>query len=200
MIIMISNANKTIAYLAALIFLPLTANAYHTNLVKGRLGYINIERSGSGTKTLFPKQKINGGAIGEVALTRFVTSNIAAEIGLGCAFVRTKSNADTSKKNSHIIPLNAALQFHLPIRNTVVPYVGIGYAYNIFQHTSTKFKIKKSGDLLYQVGMDVFILDHVGFNLDVKYSKIKHKLSDNGVASKVDFKNLTTMAGITIPF
>jgi outer membrane protein W len=198
---MISSTTKTIAFAAALLFLPLSANAYHTNLLKGRVGYLDLKNSiASGSNGNASNQKISKGPIGEVSLTRFITSNIAAEVGLGCAFIKTKGNSDSSKKNSHIIPLNAALQFHLPIQNTFVPYVGIGYTYNIVQHSSTNLKINKSGNLLYQIGLDAFIFNDMGLNLDVKYSKVKHNLTDKGEKFKAKFTNLTTMVGVTIPF
>ena len=112
---------------------------------------------------------------------------------------KTRRNNITSKKDSNLIPLNGILQFHLPIQNTFVPYIGVGYSYNIIQNTDAAFKIKNAGGLIYQAGVDLFTFDKLGINLDFKYSRIKHTISDSGERFKAKFKNLSTMIGVTLP-
>ena len=183
-----------------LLFLPLTASAYHKNLVKGRIGYFDIKKStGTISKGVVPQQKVSPGLVGEVALARFFTSYLAIEVGVGSSFINTQGTADTKKKKSLLIPLNGLAQVHLPIGNMFTPYVGVGYQYQIAQQTKG-LKINKAGGLLYQAGIDLFIFDHVGLNLDCKYSEVKHKLTSSGEKFKSKFKTISTMIGVTIPF
>lgn len=183
-------------------------NAYgdRSNSVKGRIGYLDLKTSiKNGSAGSTSKQKMKGGLVGEVALTKFFTSNIATEIGIGYSFIKIRANpsnpiAGTKYKNSNIIPLSGTLQFHLPIKKMFVPYVGAGYTYHIFRHTNTSFKINKAGNLVYQAGIDLFVLDDLGLNFDCKYAKVNHKISDNGERFKAKFTTVTTMFGVTIPF
>ena len=186
---------KVLIVFITLLFFPFNANAYYNTLVKGRVGYLDINPS------LNNGSKVGDGAITEIALTKFLTSNIALELGVGYSFVKTQGSSATSKKDSNMLPLNGTVQFHLPIRSTFVPYVGIGYMYQIFQNTSAnpQFKIKQAGDLVFQAGMDLYIFNKLGINLDFKYSKIKHKISDNRASFKSKFKNISTMVGVTLP-
>ena len=197
---MYSNTKRIVTFVA-LLFFSLSASAYHTNLVKGRVGYLNLKKSiKNGNAGTASKQKITGKLVGEIALTRFFTSNIATELGIGYSFIKTQGNSELKKKNSNIIPLNATFQFHLPIKNMFSPYVGVGYTYHIIQNTEPSFRIKNAGNLVYQAGIDLFVLDNLGLNLDCKYAKIDHGISDNGEKFKSKFTTVSTMVGVTIPF
>jgi outer membrane protein W len=183
-----------------LLFLPLTASAYHKNLIKGRIGYFDVKKStGKLSNGVAPRQKVSSGLVGEVALARFFTSNLAIEVGIGSSFINTQGGADTKKKKSLLIPLNGLAQFHLPVGNMFTPYVGVGYQYQIAQQTKG-LKINQAGGLLYQAGIDLFIFDLGGLNLDCKYSEVKHNLGSSGAKFKSKFKTISTMIGVTIPF
>ncbi|NRA73425.1 MAG: outer membrane beta-barrel protein [Rickettsiales bacterium] len=129
-----------------------------------------------------------------------MSSNLLAiELSTGYSFIKTQGNSDSSKKKSNTIPLNGLIQFYIPLSKIIVPYAGVGYSYNIFQNTSTSFKIKKAGDLVYQAGMDLFIFNQLGINLDFKYSRIKHRISDGEERFRSKFNTLSAMIGVVLP-
>jgi outer membrane protein W len=196
---MCSNVNRICA--AVLLFLPLTANAYHSNLVRGRVGYFDVRPSiNKGSNGTTPTQRIAEGPVAEVSLTKFATSNLAAEIGVGYASMRVKASPTSRRRPAHLIPLNATAQFHLPIQNTVTPYVGVGYAYHIPQHTLPNFKLRHAGGMLYQAGLDVFVFDNMGLNLDFKYTNIRHKLTSGRESFRARLRIMATTVGVTVPF
>jgi outer membrane protein W len=196
---MFSNISRICV--AAVLFLPLTASAYHSNLVRGRVGYFDVRPSISrGSKGTTPTQRISEGPVAEVSLTKFATSNLAAEVGIGYASMGVKANRTIRRRPAQLIPVNATVQFHLPIQNTATPYVGVGYTYRFPHHTQPHFKLRSAGGLLYQAGLDVFVFDSMGLNLDFKYSNVRHNLSSNGEVFRVRMKTMATTVGVTVPF
>ena len=189
-------------FVMLLFFFSLNANASHPDfLLKGRMGFLDLKKSiKTGKQGTAPTQKITKGEAGEIAFTKFITSHTAVELGGGFSFIRTKGRSDTKTRNSNLIPLNAFLQFHFPIKGSFVPYVGAGYTYHIIQHTSNKYKIKKAGNLGYQAGIDLFLTNNVGVNLDCKYASIKHKISDDSEEFNSKLKTLFIMTGVVISF
>jgi len=191
---------RNVAFLSLLFLSSLNANAYHSGLLKGRVGFVNLNKSISHSRQgTTPAQQISNGMLGELALTKFISSNFAVELGLGYSFLKTKGSLDPRKKNSNLIPIKGFLQFHIPMKNGFTPYIGTGYAYQIIQNTSKEFKVKKAGGLGYQIGADLFVSENLGVNLDCKYAPIKHRITDAGEHFRAKLKTLTTMVGVVMP-
>ena len=85
---MLFSFNRATAFAVLLSCISLSANAYHSMLLKGRVGYLDLKKSiGTGSAGSASNQKITGGAIAEIALAKFITSNIAVELGAGYSFI-----------------------------------------------------------------------------------------------------------------
>jgi len=188
---------------SALSFFTASANDYNT-IIKGRVGYIDTKakiKTGSGSTAA--NQKFKDGYLGEIALGYFFNKNLALELSVGAGTFDFKNNSN-QKKNLFFIPVTAMAQFHLPINKTVRPYIGAGYSYKFIENTPTATKIKNGGSPAFQAGVDLFLSDSFGLNLDLKYTlKRNHEIQDR-VSTTERYKNdlsiATATIGVAIPF
>ena len=180
---------------------PLYANAYDSWLIKGRIGKFD-------TKTTLPEAhldctKFQDGFSGEVALTKLFTQFIGVEFGSGLALVKVQK-AGVARKNANIMPVSMLAQLRWPIAEVAIPYLGIGAMYRTITNLPVTLKISNATGVVYQFGMDLFVFENIGLNLDVKWNKMKHKISDttSSNTSRFKMKLATTAAtfGVVVSF
>lgn len=109
----------------------------------------------------------------EVDFTYFFTKNIAAE-----AVVATAQHEVSAGSNdlgeTFILPPTVVLQYHFQPDEKISPYVGVGVNYSVFygEEDGTGFddlEVEGGFGIALQAGVDYWINDNWGLNLDAKY-------------------------------
>ncbi len=206
------NKIITLSFVSLIIFC--NAHAAHPRkgnfAIKARGGYMDInddiKNGENGTKAT---QKFKNGLILDGALNYFITDNIAVEVSPGIGFIEYQK-LDSTKKSISLLPITATAQFYLPIYDKVMPYLGGGYSHTFFFNEPTNVKINDGGSGVAQVGVDLYVLDHifhdgnfhnVGINIDAKYFfKAKHEITELTEKFKNDLSRFTVTAGLTVVF
>ncbi len=105
--------------------------------------------------------------------TYFFTNNIA--LNVLATFLSPDIDSDVGDLGSvDLIPPIFTLQYHFSPGETVSPYVGIGFNYNIFYNESGQLDaldvdVENTFGFVVQAGMDYGINENLSFNLDLKY-------------------------------
>jgi outer membrane protein W len=185
---------------ATALLLPVQAFAYDSSILKAGIGLLNAKTSSSYSNSA----RLEDGYAGRISLTKLFTPFIGVELEGEFAFSRMKSPvAKLNKKKVHALPLSGLVQLRLPIKSIVVPYVGIGGTYRTVINNPASIKIKSAVGLAYQAGVDLFILENIGINLDTKWSTIKHSVRDSSVSPnrfRMKLSTMVTTLGVAVPF
>lgn len=203
--------NISLIALVLSILFTSTSNASYMGkfAFKGRGGVIHseekLEKNSAGDVSSI---KFDTGYLGEISGGYFFNNNFAAEASIGLGGIRVSSSsvsADKKKKFGIVLPVSALAQFHLPIEDIFVPYVGAGYSYIVYESEPFGINIKNSGSPVFQVGFDLFAKKDfflfsrtIGFNLDVKhFLKTNFEVSEDQKKFKNKMSHTTILAGIT---
>lgn len=136
------------------------------------------------------------------------------------------SPSELQKGQVSMIPIQAGLLIRIPIANRFVPYLGggIGYYY-IYRFAIDSGVLGTWNDLGYEIrenlssglgyhgglGLDIFITDHVAFNIDARYCRVEldgtwairdtlTNLESSGEMKNLNFNSLTIGAGLKLLF
>lgn len=158
---------------------------------------------------------------GDTATTIFFNDNIAAELSLGFAFIRTKNAAlnnvnsnyagtasTIKKRNIYMIPLTVTGQYHIAPFGAVRPYVGVGYNGTYLFTKAKEFRINNAYGFVFQVGADFVAKDDTFINFDLKQYLMKTKVSykgavvngASGISSKIKINPLIFSLGFGFKF
>lgn len=109
----------------------------------------------------------------EVDITYFFTENIAAEL-IAATAQHSVSADNLDLGETWILPPTVTLQYHFTPDNKWSPYVGAGINYSYFYGEDdgkgfNNLDVEGGFGLALQAGVDYWLDDNWGFNLDVKY-------------------------------
>lgn len=146
----------------------------------------------------------------------FFNDNIATELSLGFAVLRTKKAAlaaiasnygdgtyKTNKINAFMIPLTFTGQFHMAPFGAIRPYVGAGYHFAYMFTQSPAYKLNNANGPVLQLGVDFAAKDDTLITLDLKQyfqkAKVIYKPSitnGNSVSGKLKTNPLILSIGV----
>lgn len=146
----------------------------------------------------------------------FFNDNIAAELSLGFAVLRTKKAAlasiannygdgtyKTNKINAFMIPLTITGQFHMAPFGAIRPYVGAGYHFAYLFTQSPAYKLNNGNGAVLQLGVDFAAKDDTLITVDLKQyfqtAKVIYKPSitnGSGVSGKIKTNPLIFSVGV----
>ena len=201
--------------LIALFAFLATSQAYAKDsydwIVRGRALYVKADAKGTADSKIGGNVNIGFDRIPELDITKFLTSNLAAELILGTTEhkVALKDSALGASQNLgsvKLLPPTLTLQYHLNPTGTLRPYVGAGLNYTFFYGvknrgvvTSAKYHDRFGYAL--QAGLDYMINDRFGINFDVKKIFLKtHVQINNSISSNVRIDPWLIGTGISYRF
>ncbi|MDF2965479.1 MAG: OmpW family outer-rane protein [Rickettsiaceae bacterium] len=162
--------------------------------------------------------KLTSKGIGlEGATTLFFNDNLASELSLGFAGVRTKAPENIAhnysdnlkagkQRNIYFLPISMLIQYHIAPFGAISPYIGGGLHYSMLFTRSSDYKLNNSKGPVLQAGIDFITRDDTILNVDVKkyimQSKVKYKstVSANGIHSKLNIDPVIISVGIGYKF
>ncbi len=161
--------------------------------------------------------RINGAAAGEADvsdsvvpefdISYFFTKNIAAELILATAQHAAHYNGDTDLGHTMILPPTLTLQYHFTPESAFSPYVGAGVNYSYFYNEQsgtgfTDLDIDGGFGYALQAGVDYWLNDNWGLNIDVKkvMLDIDVSLNNGAIRSDVDLDPWIIGTGVSYRF
>lgn len=116
----------------------------------------------------------------------FFTPNVALELLAAYPFSHDFELEDINVGGEvDHLPPTLSLQYHLPIGETLKPYVGVGVNWTMFSNEDVDVpvdvSIEDSVGLALQTGVDMRLGDHWLLNLDVRYIEIEGDVEVEGV-------------------
>lgn len=143
----------------------------------------------------------------EVDITYFFTNNIAAELIAATAEHEIDHNVAGDLGTAWILPPTLTLQYHFTPDQKLSPYVGAGLNYSMFygeDEAAAFTDLDVDGGIGYalQAGVDYWIDDNWGLNLDVKkiYLEIDGELNNGAVRADIDLDPWIVGAGVSYRF
>ena len=117
--------------------------------------------------------EVSNEVVPELDISYFFTKNIAAELILATAKHNIDYNGSTDLGDAWILPPTLTLQYHFTPDQKFSPYVGAGVNYSMFygEDAGAGFRdldVDGGFGVALQAGMDYWIDEHWGLNLDVK--------------------------------
>ena len=157
----------------------------------------------------------------ELDISYFFTPNFAAELVLGVTRhhitgtgAAATNGLDVGK--AWLLPPTLTFQYHFTNFGAFKPYVGVGVNYTFFFSQTagntanaagvivTSSDLKNSASLALQAGFDYMIDRHWGFNVDVKWLRLRPSWSGNSnvgpLTGKVNLDPILVGAGVTYKF
>lgn len=109
----------------------------------------------------------------EVALSYFLTPNVAAELSLSASKHTIKAENNSlrleNKASTWIVPPSLILQYHFTGSSFVKPYLGAGITYTMFHNDrGGQTHHKSHSTLALQAGLDIPIVKNLYASIDVK--------------------------------
>lgn len=142
----------------------------------------------------------------EVDVTYFFTPNIAAELIAATAKHEIKHNAAGKLGTAWILPPTLTAQYHFTPDSKISPYVGAGLNYSMFYGEDeatgiTKLDVDGGVGYALQAGVDYWLDDNWGLNLDVKkiYLNIDGTVN-NAIKADIDLDPWIVGAGVSYKF
>lgn len=145
----------------------------------------------------------------ELDISYFFTDNIAAELVLATA-QHSVSAGGGDLGETWILPPTLVLQYHFQPHEKFSPYVGAGVNYSMFygEDSGTGFNgldVDGGFGFALQAGVDYWINDNWGVNLDVKYVDLQIDAEvNNGTsdlfADDIDLNPVIVGAGVSYRF
>ena len=119
----------------------------------------------------------------EVDITYFFTDHIAAELIAATAQHQVDAGA-SNLGETWILPPTLTLQYHFTPQEKFSPYIGAGINYSIFYNERSgngfqDLNIDNGFGFALQAGVDYWIDDHWGVNIDAKYIDLDVDVSVN---------------------
>lgn len=143
----------------------------------------------------------------EVDVTYFFTENIATELIAAALKHDVEYTGGVDLGKSWLLPPTLTLQYHFSPDENFSPYLGAGLNYSFFYNESTaagftNLEIDGGVGYVLQAGMDYWIDDHWGVNLDVKklYLEIDAELNDGAIQADIDLDPWILGAGVSYRF
>lgn len=143
----------------------------------------------------------------EFDITYFFTPHIAMELIAATAEHEITHNVAGDLGTAWILPPTLTAQYHFMPDQKISPYIGAGLNYSLFyseDHAASFTDLDVDGGVGYalQAGMDCWLDDHWGLNLDVKkiYLNIDGKLNNDAVRADIDLDPWILGAGVSYRF
>ncbi len=143
----------------------------------------------------------------ELDISYFFTKNIAAELILATAQHEAHYDGSTKLGDAWILPPTLTLQYHFSPDQTWSPYVGAGVNYSMFFGEDaaagfTDLEIDGGFGWALQAGMDYWLDEHWGLNIDVKkvWLDIDVKLNNGAITSDTELDPWIFGAGVAYRF
>ena len=175
-----------------------------------RLRAIDVIADGDGNEQVTGlKTDVGSAVMPEIDITYFLTNNVALE--LIAATSRHEIQAGASDiGHAWILPPTLTLQYHFTPDSRFSPYVGAGLNYSMFygeDEESGYSDLDVDGGVGYalQAGMDYWINENWGLNLDAKYINLDVDVDVNSggsalAARNVDLDPIIIGAGVSYRF
>lgn len=175
-----------------------------------RVRAINVTPDGSGRESVTGLETdVDHAYTPEIDLTYFFTENVAAE--LIAATSNHKIEAGSSDLgDAWILPPTLTLQYHFSPDSKISPYVGAGINYSMFYGESSAggfngLDVDGGFGLAFQAGVDYWLNDNWGLNLDAKYVDLQVDVDVNSGstalnADDVDLDPWILGAGVSYRF
>jgi len=142
----------------------------------------------------------------EIDLTYFFTNNIAAELIAATAKHEIDQDGPGSLGTAWILPPTLTVQYHFTPDNKISPYVGAGLNYSMFYGEDeaagiTDLDVDGGVGYALQAGVDYWLDDNWGLNLDVKklYLNIDGTVN-NVIKADIDLDPWIVGAGVSYRF
>ena len=143
----------------------------------------------------------------EIDVTYFFTKNIAAELIAATAEHEIDHNVAGDLGTAWILPPTLTLQYHFTPDQKISPYIGAGLNYSMFYGEDeavgfTDLDVDGGVGYALQAGVDYWLDDHWGLNLDIKkvYLEIDGELNNGAVKADIDLDPWIIGAGISYRF
>ncbi len=143
--------------------------------IRGRM--IGVLPDSGGHTSIGGTPDAENSVVPEVDFTYFFTENIAAELIVATSphdiSLNDSNSGDLDLGDTMILPPTLTLQYHFTPDNKFSPYIGAGlnytYPYNEDEGNDTNsLDVDGSFGVALQAGMDIWMNDHWGWNIDVK--------------------------------
>lgn len=142
----------------------------------------------------------------EVDITYFFTNNIAAELIVATAEHDIDHNTVGDLGTAWILPPTLTLQYHFQPDEQISPYIGAGLNYSMFYGEDeaagiTDLDVDGGVGYALQAGVDYWIDDNWGLNLDVKklWLNIDGTVNNN-IKADIDLDPWIVGAGVSYRF
>ncbi|MFN3827891.1 MAG: OmpW/AlkL family protein [Micavibrio sp.] len=143
----------------------------------------------------------------EFDITYFFTDHISAELILVTAQHQLDYTGNVNLGDTMILPPTLTLQYHFMPDQALSPYVGAGLNYSLFynEKSGTGFTgLEVDGGVGYalQAGVDYWLNDNWGLNLDVKkiFLNVDAELNGGSIRADVDLDPWVIGSGISYRF
>jgi outer membrane protein W len=113
--------------------------------------------------------------------------------------------SSTTTGHINIVPLTAVVQYHYPLFEDVVPYIGIGGHYTFVPSTFKGVKYEMDPGFVAQAGIDWWTNRSLGINTDIRFYQMKltgdyKEFTGMPITSTLNMNPVVFSAGIAMRF